>query len=1106
MTISDFSLKNRASVIVLSLMIIVFGTYSYMSLPREAAPDVDIPYIFISTPYRGVSPKDIETSVTTKIEDKLIGVKNVKSIKSSSSYGMSMISVEFISGTNTDDALQWVKDKVDLAKKDLPSDLDQDPIVSEVNFSEMPIMTLSLTGDTSMRELKNIADDLKDEIEGIPGVLEVNISGGLEREIHIEVDPDLLAAYGIPFSALYSVVKSENQNVSGGSISMGDGKYQVRVPGEFKSVEDFKNLVVTTVKGSPVYLKDIAKIKDSYKDITSISSFDYRPSINLDVKKRAGENIIYITDAVKELIKKVKTQLPDGINIIPVMDRSIQINSMVHDLENNMITGFLFVLLVLLFAMGFRNALLASIAIPFSMLLSFSVLQFMGITLNMVTLFSLILALGMLVDNAIVIVENIYRFTSQGVPRFKAAMTATNEVAIPVIASTATTVFAFIPLLWWPGIMGDFLKYLPITLITTLSSSLFVALVINPTFCSFFIKAPKKTKIHKSEEDILNAGESPLMEYGKIIGTYEAFLKKCLNNRIAVMVSAILILFLLIFFWVYRIGIRKPIEFFPDTDPSTIYINLDTPEGTDIDSLEKMIKEVENRLKSYNNIPEKYRTKMAKPPVLTDAQKKAFEDYKKENGYENDPIVSDIQNIRFIFSNATTLTSGGKAFKNVSLPNHIGIQFYEFEGRVEPSSVTLKRIRARLNGLAGANITIGKQKHGPPTGEPINVEISGNNFFILGEIADKVKSIISGIPHVKDVEDDYVKGVPTLELIVDRKKAGLYGITSGMIGSTIRTAFSGWNISTYRENNDDYDIYVLVKKQYRKDMSLLKKLFIPSKSGLIPLSDLISVKYTGGYGSITRIDGKRVVTVKADVDAEKLPGAVARMIAKKLLSSIELPKGYSINFTGESNDQEEAQAFLSKALLIALFLVSFILVLQFNSVLHTAIIMMSVVFSFGGIFLGLGLANIPFGVIMTGIGVISLAGVVVNNAIVLLDYTNQLRERGYDLTDAVIAGARTRFRPVLLTAITTILGLIPMITGVSFDFIKMKWNTASESSQFWYSMAVSVSVGLIVATFLTLVLVPVIYHFMTEISERLHGKIRKHIGNEAFYDEGRENA
>jgi len=1106
MTVSDFAIKNRASVLVLTLMIIIFGFYSYMSLPREAAPDVHIPYIFISTSYRGVAPKDIETSVTTQIEDKLTGIKNVKEIKSSSSYGISSISVEFTSGTNTDDALQWVKDKVDLAKKDLPADLESDPVVFEVNLSEMPIMTLGLTGDTSMRELKNIADDLKDEIEAIPGVLEVDISGGLEREIHIEVDPDLLATYGIPFSALYSAVKSENQNVSGGSISMGDGKYQVRVPGEFKSVEDFKNVVVTTINGSPVYLRDIAEIKDSYKDITSISSFDYKPSINIDIKKRSGENIIYITDAVKKLLKEEKDKFPEGVSVVPVMDRSIQINSMVHDLENNIITGFLFVLIVLLFAMGFRNALLASIAIPMSMLLSFSILQFMGITLNMVTLFSLILALGMLVDNAIVIVENIYRFSSQGVPRFKAAMIATNEVSIPVIASTATTVFAFIPLLWWPGIMGDFLKYLPITLITTLSASLFVALIINPVFCSFFIKAPSNTKTHRSEEDILKAGESPLMVYGKIIGTYEYTLKKCLKNRGVVIVSSVLILFLLIFFWVFRTGIRKPIEFFPSTDPSTIYINFDVAEGTDIDSLQKIVGQVENRIKSYDNIPEKYRNELAKAPDLTKDQKKKYDEYRKENGYENDKSVSDLQNIRFIFSNVTTMTGGGKAFKNVSLPNHIGVQFYDFEGRVEPSSVTIERIRARLNGIAGANITIGKQSKGPPTGQPVNIEISGDNFFVLGEIAAKVRGIISKIPHIKDIEDDYVKGVPTLELIVDRKKAGLYGVTSGMIGSTIRTAFNGWNISTYRENNDDYDIYVLVKKKYRKDMNLLKKLFIPTQKGLVPLSDLVKIKYTGGYGSIIRIDGKRVVTVKADVNADKLPGAVARMIAKKLLSGTELPKGYSMKFTGESKDQEDAQAFLSKAFMIALFLVSFVLVLQFNSVLHTGIIMISVIFSLGGIFLGLGLANIPFGVIMTGIGVISLAGVVVNNAIVLLDYTNQLRERGYDLTEAVIAGARTRFRPVLLTAVTTILGLIPMITGISFDFTKMKLMLVSESSQFWYSMAVAVSVGLTVATFLTLILIPVVYHLTTEISEKLHGRIIKHIGSEAFHDEGRKNA
>lgn len=1084
MILNEFAVRNRTSVFVAVAFAAVAGLVSYAAMPRESEPDVKIPYVFVSTEYRGVSPKDIETAVTIQIEKKLKGLKNVKKIKSSSSEGRSEIVVEFVTGTNIDDALQWVKDKVDIAKRELPTDLEDDPSVFEINLSEMPILTVALSGDLGQRQLKKVAEALEDEIEAIPGVLEVDLVGGREREIRVEVDPDRLAAYGIPFSVLYSVVRSENQNVSGGTVAMGDGRYQIRVPGEFTEVEEFQQLVVTTVDGVPVYLRDIATVADGHKDVTSLSRFDTRASVNLYVKKRAGENVIRIVDRVKALLREAAPRLPSGVQVTTLMDRSKEIRMMVADLENNIYTGFLLIVFVLMFAMGLRNAFLTSIAIPITMLLSFIVLHFMGISLNMITLFSLILAVGMLVDNAVVVVENIYRFTSQGVPRMQAAVRATSEVAWPIIGSTATTVVAFLPLLWWPGIMGDFMHYLPVTLIVTLSCSLFVGMVVNPAFCSVFIKAPSTVGRALSAEEIEAAGERPVEQVGRIVRIYEAVLRASLRARLSVVASAGLVLALAFLFWLHRTGIERPIEFFPSIDPENCFVNIDPPEGTDLEEIDRIAREIERRLVSFDDIPAEFRRDGGRPVEPDAARMARFQRFRREQGIDGEPPVSDLIGIRHLYTRLD-LKGQAKMFAQESLPNHIGIQFYDYEGRPEPTSATMERIKARLEGIPGATLRMAKGHQGPPSGKPINIEVSGDDFATLGAIASRVRAEVEKIPHLKEIEDDFTRGAPTIELAVDRKRAALYGLTTAMIGTTIKTAINGWNVSTYREGNDDYDIVVRVDDSYRKDLELLKKLFLPAPNGtLVPLSDLVEVRYVGGLGAISRIDHRRVVTVKADVDEKKLPGATARQIAEKMIGGAELPPGYRITFTGENEMQEESEGFLGRAFMAAIMLVLMVLVLQFDSVANTLVILTAVVLAFGGVFLGLGIANIPFGVIMTGIGVISLAGVVVNNSIVLVDYIGQLRARGFDLTEAVVAAGKTRLRPVFLTMITTNLGLVPMISGISYDFTKWRLVTDSASVQWWYSLATVVFYGLLLATLLTLVVVPVIYHLIERMKMR----------------------
>jgi len=1055
MIVSNTAIKNRISVVVLAIIILTVGIYCYSVLPRESEPDITIPNVFVSTSYKGVSSSDIETSITIKIEKKLKGLDRVKKIQSVSSEGLSQINIEFLPGTDIDDVIQKVKDKVDEAKQELPGDLEDDPSVFEVNFSEMPIVVFSLSGTCGITRLKEIADDLEEEIESIPGVLEAEVTGGREREIRIEVDPDKLAYYRIPITAFQNAVYSENTNTSGGSITLGDGRYQLRVPGEFESPEEIYYLVVSSFEGKPVYLKDLARVVDGFKDETSRSRLNGRTAVNITVKKRVGENIIEITDKIDELIELRQHSWPQGTHITKLMDRAKEVRLMIADLENNIISGLILVIIVLLFALGFRNALLVSLAIPFSMLLSFIILYALGITLNMVVLFSLTLALGMLVDNAIVIIENVYRYMEQGVPRVQAAMKATSEVAYPVIGSTITTLAAFFPMIFWPGIMGEFMKYLPITLIVTLSSSLFVAMVINPALAAIFMRLKERPKSHggMSADEVSASGEKPVEIRGLILTLYTRFLKKALGHRLVVLFISFSFLILLYQIWLLSVGLEKPVEFFPDIDPDSAYVNIDPPEGADLEYIDRIIKKVEMAVCGTNNV---------NGTLSLDLYEASFKPkrHQKARG-EEFYGPSDLNNIEYIYSKAIE-TSGGVSFAS-NLPNHIGIQFLDLEDRKRPSTESLEEIRRRVKDIPGARITVAEQEGGPPTGAPINIEISGDNFRVLGNIAKQIGKIIAKVPFVEDIQDDYVEGIPSVRIRIDRQKAALFGLSTDAIGFALKTAYKGLDISTYHEGDEDFDITVTLTEDDRKMTNVLHKLMLPTPSGqLVPLTTIASIDYTGSIGDIVRINHDRVVTVKANVDETKVPGPVARQQAEELLKEFQLPAGYRIQFTGEFEFQKESEEF--KAFIIAIFLIFLILVTLFNSVEQPLIILTSVILSLGGAFLGLTVLRSPFGIIMSGVGVISLAGVVVNNAIVLIDYANKLRQRGMKITEAVISAGATRLRPVLLTAITTILGLLPMVTGVSFDFHKMSISLVSSSTQWWQNMAIVVVLYSLLAT------------------------------------------
>ena len=1084
MIISNTAVKNRTSVIILVIIILIAGIYCYMALPREAAPDITIPNVFVSTNYKGVAAEDIETSITVEIEKKLKGLDGVKKIHSISAEGMSQINIEFTTDTDIDDALQKVKDKVDEAKNELPTDLEDDPAVFEVNISELPIVVFSLSGSCGITCLKDIADDLADDIEAIPGVLEVEVTGGLEREIRIEVEPDKLAYYRIPITQFQQVVSSENLNTSGGSITLGDGRYQLRIPGEFNTPEDMFNLVITSYDGRPIYLKDLATVVDDFKEETSRSRLNGQKAVSLSVKKRSGENIIAITDRIDALIADVQPTWPKGTRITKLMDAAKEIRLMVADLENNILSGLILVVVVLLFVLGFRNAVLVGLAMPFSMLLSFIILYALGITLNMVVLFSLILALGMLVDNAIVIVENIYRYMEQGVPRIQAAMRATSEVAYPVIGSTLTTLAAFFPLMFWPGIMGEFMSYLPLTLVVTLSSSLVVALVINPALGAIFIRVknggPDKTDLGSADR-ISAAGEQPVKISGWLLKGYSRLLEGALNHKVSVMLISFGFLVLLVQFWLLRVGLEKPTEFFPDIDPRSAYINIEPPEGADLDYTDLLAKTVEMKVTGKHD--EGLTGAEAIPEGIYQSAYRMTEHRKAGGDVFNGP--SDLENIEHIYAKSVQIAGGPSGFGS-NLPNHIGVQFIDYADRRQPSADSLEIIRQRIQSIAGARLTVAKQEEGPPTGPPVNIEISGDDVHQLGRLAVMVKDMLAGVPFIKDIQDDYAEGLPSIRVRINRKRAALFDLTTSTLGFALKTAYNGLEISTFREGDDDYDITVKLADDDRKGIAVLQRLMIPTPVGqLVPLTTLADIEYASNLGDVSRINHNRVVTVKAEVDETKMPATVVRAKAAELLGKVQLPSGYKITFTGESEDQEEAQAFLSKAFVIALCLIFLILVTLFNSAGQPLIIMTSVILSLGGAFLGLAFFRAPFGIIMSGVGVISLAGVVVNNAIVLIDYTNKLRNGGMALRAAVVAAGATRLRPVLLTAITTILGLLPMITGISYDFHNMSLATVSESNQWWQNMAVVVIFGLMVATFLTLIVVPVLYTSLATIQRRL---------------------
>lgn len=1017
MIVNRVALQRQSTVLILLVLIVVTGVYSYVTLPRESFPDIEIPYVFITTAYEGVAPSDVESLITIPIERKLKGLKDAEEVRSTSSEGLSTVAVEFRPGVNMDEALQGVRDKVNQAKPDLPADLPADPYIKEIAFSDIPVLRINLSGPFSLRRLKAIADDMADRLDSVPGVLDTELSGGLDREIHVEFDLDRVAAYNVPFSSLVAAVQRSNVNMPGGSMDIGASRFTVRIPEDFKDPTEIFSIVAFARDGRPVYLRDLAFIRDSYKDPLTRARINGQPSVSLAVMKRTGENIIQVSGGIRGVVKEMQPSLPPALKIDITSDMADEIRLMVDDLENNILSGLILVLGIIFLTISGRAAIMVSLAIPLSMFITFALMSGLGVTLNMVVLFSLVLALGMLVDDAIVIVENIDRHMQEGKSRAEAALVATDEVAWPVITATLTTLGAFFPLLFFPGIMGEFMQYLPLTLILSLSASLFVALVINPVLAARY-----QTFKGLVREDY---SERP----GLIIRAYVKLLRLALRRRFLTLAFSFGLLIVTIFLF-GRFG--KGVEFFPKMEPAGGYVYLKAPVGTSLDASDSLVAQVEK-------------------------------------------IVSQYKDIEYVIANVGAI--GGNPFAQGGVGTHINrvvMDFKDFHDRSRPSSGIIDEVRERVTKtIRGAEVQVREEEHGPPTGAPFNLELYGPDIDRLGVLSHQVRGFVENIPGLVDLRDDYVEGRPELRVRIDKEKAALLGLDTLTIAYIVKAAVNGVKVGTFRQGQDEYDIVARLPEKDRQSIESLKRLTISGPRGEpIPLTSVAEVTMTSGLGSINRRNQKRVVTVAGDASG-RLANDIIRD-AKERLTKFPWPAGYAYAFTGEQEEQREAQEFLTKAFVASIFIIFFILVSEFNSIVTPFIILASVLLSFIGVFLGLVITGRPFSITMTGVGVVALTGVVVKNAIVLIDFYNQQLGRGLSVYDALVRTGALRFRPVMLTAITTILGLLPTAVGVSIDFRHFKLLIGGESVEMWSSMATVVIFGLTVATLLTLVVVPVL--------------------------------
>jgi multidrug efflux pump len=1019
--IIDAALSRSRTTLSALLLILIAGTVAYVDIPKESDPDVNIPIVYVRMHHDGISPEDAERLLLRPMETELRGIEGVKEMRANSYEGGASVVLEFDAGFDADKALTDVREKVDLAQPDLPDDTDE-PTVHEVNVSLFPVLVVTLSGDIPERKLLHLARGLRDEIEGISTVLEAKLTGNREELIEVVVDPLRMESYGIDSIAVLQTVARSNMLVAAGTLDTGNGRFPIKVPGLYENLRDILSQPVKVDGDAVVTIADIAYVQRTFKDRNSVARLSGEPSIGLEISKRTGENIIETIERVREVVTKAARDWPEGVQVTFSQDRSTNIRRMLIDLQNNVLSAIVLVMVVIVGALGWRSGVLVGVAIPGSFLLGILVLAMLGLTINMVVLFSLILAVGMLVDGAIVVTEFADRKMAEGASRMDAYAGAAKRMAWPITASTATTLAAFMPLIFWPGIVGEFMKFLPITLVATLSASLLMALLFVPALGARFGKPGAQDP--ETARKLAIAEEGDLTEIDGATGLYIRVLRRALRHPGKILACAFSVLIGVQY--LYAVA-GNGVEFFPEVEPDSAKVYIHARGNLSTEEKAALVLDVEREVLALNEFKSIY-TFVGKP----------------EGGGQE--IAEDVIGA-------------------------IQLEFKDWRER-RPAQETLDEIVRRASAYAGIVVEPAKQKAGPPTGKPLQLQVRSDHPADLVQTVGLIREHFDGMAGLTNIEDD--RDIPGIEwrLKVDRAQAAKFGTDVALVGNYVQLVTKGLKLTEYRPDDSDEEIDVVVRypEAYRK-LDQMQRIRILTDKGLVPISGFIDWSPEPKVGTIKRVDANRVMTVKADV----LPGVLADKKTKEIrqwLAGVALPETVEVVFKGEDEEQAKAKAFLVKAFGVALFVMAIILVTQFNSFYSAFLILSAVIMSTIGVMLGLMITGKPFGIVMTGVGVIALAGIVVNNNIVLIDTFDHMKKRSTDALDAILRTGAQRLRPVLLTTVTTILGLLPMVFQVSIDFVTREITVGAPSTQWWVSLATAIVFGLGFASVLTLVVTP----------------------------------
>jgi len=1031
MQIIDSAMSRSRTVLLSLLVLLVGGLAAYQTIPKEAEPDIEIPFIYVSITFDGISPEDSERLLVRPMEQELRSIEGIKEMTAAAYEGGANVTLEFDAGIDTDKALADVREKVDKAKAEIPAEADE-PTVTEVKMSRQdPMLILNLAGDVSERTLTTIAKNLRESVEGLNGVLEVNLIGVREELMEVIVDPLAMESYGLDQAEIINFLTLNNRLVAAGSLQSDEGRFPVKVPGVVETAEDVLNMPIKAVGNRVVHFKDIAEVRRTYKDAESYARLNGKPAIAMEVVQRSGANVIDTVAEVNAVIAEERAYWPAEIEIVASRDKSKDVNDMLTELQNSVLIAVLLVFIVIIGILGIRSALLVGVAIPGSFLMGILLIGAFDITINMMVLFALIMAVGMLVDGAIVVTEMADRRMAEGESRYDAYSRAAIRMAWPIIASTCTTLAAFVPLALWPGISGEFMKYLPITLIAVLSSSLVMALLFVPTLGSIFGKTGAESA--EVRRNLAAAETGDLDSVTGFTGRYVQFLKRTLKHpwRNVAAVTGLLIAVYIAF-----IGFGRGTEYFPEVEQPFGMVDIRARGDLSIDEQDFLVRQVEER-------------------------------------------ILGMREIEFLYTK-----TGGEGRGAEDQIGAMTLNYIDWDERRKADEI-LAEIRDRTSDLAGVYLETRKPDAGPPQGKPINIEFNARDDALAQQAVETVSNYVAAHPAVINVEDS--RPLPGIEwqLRVDRAEAARFGADVSLVGAMVQLVTNGIKLGEYRPDDSDEEIDIRVRYPAdSRSLEQIDELRIPTDQGLVPISTFVERAPAQKVSTINRTDRKRTYTLEADVLPDYLPNDVIAELGAGI-ADLEIDPRVSFGFRGSLEDQNEDQAFLARAMFMALAIMAIILVTQFNSIYQAGLILTAVLFSTGGVLLGHLIMGKPFGIIMSSVGVITLAGIVVNNNIVFIDTYNVLRSRGGAAYDAVIRTCAVRLRPVLLTTVTTIIGLMPMVLGININLIDREISVGAPSSQWWTQLASSVAGGLAFATVLTLFLTPSLLMIQANVSKRI---------------------